>query len=464
MDVVVEPSERDPNRRGILGAFAIASTLCVGLFGLDHWLLRIPVLTSLAGQPALSPLYAFLQPSWSPAGLLFGACVAIFVWQLPRLLDPNATPGRSFALLLGVSSLAFPLLLFVVRQPPFALGQLLSFYPGEEIYSDALRITDLGVFYRGYVDLIPNLSLHGQHFPPGHATWMSVVLQLPGEDLLVVGVFTLVVFALGMLAFHRAACVIVGEARARQASVLCLASPSILDFACTSTDAVFFGAAGLSLWLSLAACRPGATGVRLSLAAAAGAALFTSTMLSYSALPLGLVILLYAITRVAQGDGRAAISLGVMGATFVASCLLLFGLSGFDLFEHFIAARAQNVGLMTMVIGRSPAELTFLLAYGNAAAFVLGSGIAIWSALLFQGPTGRVWGEPFPLAVILTFAVLVFGGFHQMETERIWLYTVPWLAVLCVYRRNLLPKHLRALAVAGWTQAYLMETLLFTLW
>ncbi len=158
------------------------------------------------------------------------------------------------------------------------------------------------------------------------------------------------------------------------------------------------------------------------------------------------------------------ISLAAMGATFGAACLLLHGLSGFDLVEHFVAARVRNVELMTAVLGQSPAELYLRLAYGNAAAFVIGSGVAIWSALLFQGWIGAAWREPFPLAVSLTFAVLVLGGFHQMETERIWLYAVPWLAVLSVYKRSLSPRHLRFLALAGWTQAYLMESLLFTLW
>ena len=467
MTAEVETLELDPNRRRILGALLIAVALCGGLLGLYHWLPSTPVLSSLAGQPALSPLYAFLRPSFGAVGLLFPGCVAVFVWRLPRLLDADATTGRSFALLLAGAAAALPLLLFVVRQPPTELGQLLSFYPGEEIYYDALRITDLADFYRRYVESIPTLSLHGQHFPPGHATWMAAVLRLPGRDLLVVAGATLVVFVLGMLAFHRAFRVLLGEARARQASLLCLAAPSLLDFACTSTDAVFFGSAGLSLWLGLSAFQPGASrgfGVRLVYAAGAGVALFASTLLSYSALPLGLAILLYGVTRITRGDRRAVISLGAMGATFGAACLLLHGLSGFDHVEHFVAARVRNVEFMTVVLGQSPAELYLRLAYGNAAAFVIGSGVAIWSALLFQGWIGAAWREPFPLAVSLTFAVLVLGGFHQMETERIWLYAVPWLAGLSVYQRSLSSRHLRLLAVAGWTQAYLMETLLFTLW
>ena len=68
------------------------------------------------------------------------------------------------------------------------MGALLRFYPGEEIYYDAGQIRGLLPFYTSYVESMPGLSLHGQHFPPGHATWMYGLRLLAGDSVLAVGI------------------------------------------------------------------------------------------------------------------------------------------------------------------------------------------------------------------------------------------------------------------------------------
>ena len=86
------------------------------------------------------------------------------------------------------------------------------------------------------------------------------------------------------------------------------------------------------------------------------------------------------------------------------------------------------------------------------------------AALFVRVRAGSFSFDPFRLAVLCTLAILAFGNLHQMETERIWIYAVPWLAALALDRETLVSAALPWLLVVGWLQAYLMEIFLFTLW
>ena len=56
------------------------------------------------------------------------------------------------------------------------------------------------------------------------------------------------------------------------------------------------------------------------------------------------------------------------------------------------------------------------------------------------------------------------GGLYFLETERIWIFALPWLAAIAVSAGPLEARSLRVLLGAGLAQALLQETLLFTLW
>jgi hypothetical protein len=377
------------------------------------------------------------------------------------LLDPGTIPRARFVVVLGAASLLLPFALYAVRDAPGELGTLLTFYPGEEVLYDARRIARLGDFYRRYTELLPRLSLHGQHFPPGHATWLYAVGTIFGDSVRAVGVAVLVLFAGGMIAVYGALACRLDEKRARQGVLLCLASPAMIDFACTSMDAVFFAGAALSLWLFLLAFREKRSP---AWAAAAGSALFVSILLSYSALPLGLFLLLVGLSRVRPGQWGAFVTLGIMGLCLLLLSLLLGWITEFHLLDHFTVARAYNEKLMTSVIGRHPGQLYSLIAYGNAAAFAIGCGIGLLGALALQWSEGRFPGRPLGVSVTVVLCILVFGNIHQMETERIWLYAIPWIAWLALDGGRLPTPALRMLLAAGLAQAWLMEVFLFTLW
>ena len=496
-----------------------------GLWALDLAVLHGTVLTAYQrgdrpDLPALSPLYAFWLPAMRPTAALFVIAAISLVLLAPRLIDPARMRRGVFTLLLVVAALALPFALFLVRESPGDLGKNFLIYRGEEYYEDALRIRDLGGFLRGYVALNPKLSSHGRTHPPGNAVYLYLAGQVLGstsfgEDAAKVqvrpdgslaapspvgaGLAVLLAFAVGAFFAYRALATALGERGGRAAALLLLASPAVLDFACTSMDAVFFAVAAVALWAAFKAfAADGAAAWGLG----AGAALFAAMLFSFSAFPLGLFLLFYGLARGAAGavkgtlaatgggeraanDDRtdrtnrtgilnvsygarfAAVRLGAVLFAFVACAVLFALLTGFDFWDCFVVAHSQHVTQMTRFIGRPPAQLYAYLTFGNAVAFLIGAGVALTALVglrLVRAARAR-WIDSLTFAAGVAFLVMCAGGIYTMEVERIFLFAIPWLAGAALAGGALpTPGALRLLLGLGLAQAFVMEALLFTLW
>jgi hypothetical protein len=195
-----------------------------------------------------------------------------------------------------------------------------------------------------------------------------------------------------------------------------------------------------------------------------GLALFAAAMASFSALPVGLAIALYGFASWRRLGARVLGQLAVISACFLAAGAALAALTGFSLWECFETARFQNVAFMTRVIGRDPSELYGRIAFGNLVAFALGAGVGLVAAVARALPAAVRKADPWTLAALGALAVMVLGGFYTLETERIWLFAVPWIALLAVSQRSFGCGELRLLLAAGWAQGLAMELVLFTLW
>jgi hypothetical protein len=105
------------------------------------------------------------------------------------------------------------------------------------------------------------------------------------------GIAILAAFAVAALVVLAALREIASERAARQGALLLVCAPTVLDHACSAMDAVFLLAAACAWWVALRAFRPGAS---VAVAAALGAVLYGATIMSFSALPVGLAIGLFA--------------------------------------------------------------------------------------------------------------------------------------------------------------------------
>lgn len=461
-----------------LAAWALpaAAVLLAALWALDRWVFHLDVLTTYQGARPASPLYAWWKPLVRPELALFAAAAGLLVLLAPRLADPERTGRGPFRLFLFSAATLLPLALFLVRQDPGELGASFAVYRNEEFIDDARKIplmrdasgaSGVAVFLRHYVEAMPRLSLHGQHFPPGHALWLHAVGTLFGPSLLGAGLSVLAAFATGMLLAHAALARLLGEAAARQGAVLLLAAPALLDFACTAMDAVLFLWAMLAWALALRALRERASPLSALLA---GLAFAAAACASFAALPLGLVVALHALFlgwRRAHAWSFLARQLALVAGGFAAALALVWLLTGFAWWDCLLHARESGLALMTRILKGPPGARWLAISYGNLAGFALGSGLALACVLLARARAGRsatAAASAWTGAALLTLAVMIGGGLFYMETERIWLFAIPWIAALGLAPGALRAAGLRLALAAGLAQALVLETLFLTLW
>jgi hypothetical protein len=451
--------------RALLAAAIVLAMLWI----LELGVLRSGLLTSFRDQPPIAPLYAFWMPRLRPEALAFVLLAAALVALAPRLADAGRTPRAGFAAALLLLSALLPLTLFAVREPLSELGTNFAIYRNEEFFDDARRVASFedaagrgaGAFLRQYVEAMPRLSLHGQHFPPGHALWLHAVGELAGPSLFAAGASVLAAFALALGAAWRALATLHGEGAARVGALLCLAAPSLLDFACTSMDAVFLLWASLAWWGALRAFRPDG---RAGHALLAGALLLVATCFSFAALPVGLAVLLHALWSGRAEPRTAAVRLALVGASYAGCAVALRAGTGFALWECLVEGRAHGLALMHEIVRGSPASRWALFSYGNLAAFAIGSGVALVAAAGLRLARGGLAADRWTPPALATLAILCAGGLFYLETERIWIFAMPWLAAIGASGMRPAAASLRLLLGAGLAQALVLEALLFTLW
>jgi hypothetical protein len=189
---------------------------------------------------------------------------------------------------------------------------------------------------------------------------------------------------------------------------------------------------------------------------------------SFSAVPLALFIALYgALLWWDRSSLSVPLQLCIAFVSFAAAYTVARYGAGFDLWESFRVAKSQHYQIMGSVLGRSVASAYLPTTFGNIAAFLIGTGLAI-VPLFVRGArnalTPRVSRSLF-VATSATLAVVCAGGLYTMETERILMFAVPWLAVSAVAATATLSDSAVVLLIGvGWTQAFAMEGFLFTLW
>jgi hypothetical protein len=446
-----------------VSAYAIAAcaVACAVLWLTDFFILKTPLLTRYRGAPPLTPLYAFWSPLVRVELVLFCGVAALLVVLAARLCDPGRTSRGVFLGALAGFGLVLPFALFLVRQDERELGTQFLIYASEEFYADARRIIDLGPFWREYVRLMPSLSLHGQHFPPGHATLLHLIQETLGAGTHVAGMAILAIFAIGLLLAYGALRRLATESGARQGALFLLACPSLLDFACTSMDAVFFTLIMLCWRLALRALAEDAQPLH---AAWTGAALALASLFSFSTFPVGMTIAIYAVYSGRKTWRRTLVRLVTIGASYGACIVCVYAFTGFPLWTCIEIAHDRNYELMTRALGRDPYSIYGLMCYGNAVAFLIGSGLAIVPAAVARLRSERLTADDWTIPLLVSLAIMSFGGIYFMETERIWVYAMPWVAALAVSTSEprILPA--RTLIAAGLVQSVAMEILLFTLW
>ena len=371
------------------------------------------------------PLYGKPDDCRWPAALLMFPAAAALGWAVVRGTRRPDSAAAAVALGLG------------------AAGAMFAFGFGDrpertfQVYHDHLFVEDYhllqarGVGLDGYVASMKGLSWFGMHYPPG-----NMLLLGPHPRLGAVALLLLAAAAVPLTYGAARSLGLTGGGAFASAALLATA-PLVLMLATISSAALALPLAAAALWLCGRAIRPGrgglvaAAGLGLLLAAwsffSFGVAVFAGTL----ALALCGGVLVGGVTL-----RRAAVVCALAAAALAAALTALYLAAGYDTLAALREARANHywqIGGFRLVPPRESVQRWLIRSAGNVAAFWVGHLPLTAAAALSLGLLRR--RAPGRLAAVATAATLAmilaagFDGTFVIETERIWLFFLPPLAV-----------------------------------
>lgn len=430
-----------PITRGPVRGAARADALPYVVFGA----LAAFVLASLAADVAgvnlgtrLPPFFPPLEPRIDPLAIIGVPSLLAAAAAARRLIEIRS----SARFLVGAFALAL-LARVVLALAGRGLDGLYAIYGerGGNEYLPALPALRLGwaTFLDRFAEIAPSLPIHPSAHPPG----MLLLLSAAGiEGAVTMAAFTIVVGVAAVPLTYFLARELAGERAGRFAALLMAFSPAALIYGATSADALY-ATAGVAAAAALVSRRHALRAVGAPLA-------IIASFLAYSLL----AVPAWAAVVVARRDGLGA---GVRLALLCAGALVLFyavlyALTGFDPLGALASANeAYRVGIATV-----RPYLYWLI--GSPTAFLVAAGLPItWYATRALGA-----GDDAAIALLAVIATAAVLGFTKSETERIWLFLVPFA---CVAAARFLPER-RLGPVLGLlcAQAIAIELLVDTAW
>jgi methylthioxylose transferase len=391
------------------------------------------------GTPA-QPLTAFLRPALSTWAIAGGAALAAALALALRLRSAAVGPV-GFAVASFVLTLVTRLALNVFRGGPASLDTVFVVGrkgEGRTEFLPALRFLEGGVghFLSHFPQVSPDLPIQAQGHPPGLLLTMHYLGIDSASGL---AALTIVLGALATPLLYLLARELVPEAEARVAALLFVFVPTSLLYGATSADALF-ATLGVLAAVGLVARR---TRDQLLGALALALALF----FSYALLAVGAWS---AVVRLRREGVGSAVRMAALAAVVLAGVYLVLDLAtGFDLIA---AIRATDDRYREGIARLRPYVFWF---FGSPAAFVLMLGPIAWFAA-----RSLARREATALALATVIAISVVAGYTKAETERIWLFLVPFACLAAA--RSLPRRWLTPVLVGATAQAVLVEIFLAT--
>jgi methylthioxylose transferase len=412
---------------------ATAATIAVGLVAKAagvNW--------GAAGQP----LFVVFDPVLSGWEVLALAALAASLLAALRLRRAEVGPA-GLGLSLFALTLFTRLALNLARSGPhgwYEVFEVRATGEGRHEYLPALSELGDGVgsFLDRFDALVPTLPVHPAGHPPGlvltlHALGIDSAQGAAALVILAGALATPVLYALARNLFD--------EATARTAALLFVFVPTSLLYGATSADALFATFAVLAAAALLSR--------RRALVGAGAAILAVASFYSYALLAAGAWAVLVRWRREGIGDAlRVAV---LCAAAVLAFYLALNAATGFDVIA---AIKATNLRYQEGIANVRP--YVFYL-FGSPAAFVFMLGPVAWFAA-----RSLAVGEATAVALAAVIVVAVVGGYTKAETERIWLFLVPFACLAAA--RGLRGTSLAPVLVALAAQAFAIQILIDTRW
>lgn len=334
------------------------------------------------------------------------------------------------------------------------------------------RIESPSAFLRDYPRLMPELPLHCRSHPPGGPLFLWLVAQLFGSGPRAASMATILTASLAAPAVYLLAAELLSEAAARLAAALFLLAPNVVCYTATCLDAVFMVPLVWSCYFLYVGRRtsPLASGI------AGGVAASLAALMTFSAsfVALWSIVHLAATAMFDRAQWRnAAITFVVAAATAALFYGLLHAVSGY---EPLAVLRQAFAGQAEAMSGRghSSWRQSAHFAVANLAAFLFCAGVPIawlWSRQTMREcrPGTSSAARCLLLSFGLTLFLIDLAPLYTLETERIWIFLLGFLAIGAAARlaqtEKLGASPLVAAALAFTAaQTVVMETLLDWRW
>jgi hypothetical protein len=374
------------------------------------WYLKFVVGGYWFGAP-LAPLYLYPDPEASAAAPAVVAFMAVAAWLGGRLGAASLRPA-AFALPALVLAAAARLALALVRDGTSGWLATLGRGDGENEYLPALAALSLGraAFLDRFAEVGGTLPTHPSAHPPGLLLAIDALgIGSPGA----MATFEIVGGLLAVPLVYGLARRLLPETRARAATLLFAFCPAVMTYGVTSSDALYVTAGTLAALLLVA---------RPAVARTAGAAtLALASFLSYALLAVGAWATV--VVGVRSGLARAVALAGACGLALVAFYFALWALTGFDVLG---ALRSAD---LVYRIGPYFVRPYWYWVLGSPVAWLVGIGLP----LTWYAARGLGAGHPAAVGLAVIVAVASVGGYTMSETERIWMFMVPFAGIAAAH-------------------------------
>jgi methylthioxylose transferase len=398
-----------------------------------------------AGVELGTPLPPFIQ-AWSPhvdAALAVAlVAIAIGIGAAPALLRRPLHPA-AFAAVVGALCLALVLSLAASHHGIAGWYEVFDFHRSFEAkneYLPALPALGYGVrfFLDRFAELVPALPVHAAGHPPGLLLTIRAlgITTAPQLAALCIAATAMLAPLTYVVARRR-----LPEPRARAAALLVAFSPVAAVIGVSSADAIY---AALGMVAAIGLLGAGRQRV------AGAAALAVASFFSWALIAVGGIAVLAEL----RGSGlrRAAILAAFCAAALVAFYAALYAATGFDPIGAIRAThRVYDAGIASL------RPYPFWL-FGSPVAF----GVAIGLPVALYALRALAAAEPLALAVAAIVLAASVLGLTKAETERIWLFLMPFAALAAA---TTVPLHrLRVVLGALAAQALATELLFVSAW
>ncbi|HVX10845.1 MAG TPA: glycosyltransferase family 39 protein [Pirellulales bacterium] len=427
------------------------------------------------------PLYIYWRPRLKTGVLIASAVLATFVWWLRWSLAEQGSSSRlpfadryRFVVVLWLAHIAVAVSVALIDGGPATLWQPFDVHRRSDYIGAVERITSPRSFLRDYPGLMPELPLHCRHHPPGGPLLLWLVAQIAGPGPLAASLATIVLAGLATPAVYLLARDVLDEAPARLAAALFLLAPNVVCYSATCLDAVFM----VPLVWTFYFLWHGRANRPLLWGFAGGLTAFTAAMMTFSTSFVALwAIVVLGFTALGDRNRLKNTSLTLLAA--MVAVVLAYGLlSAWSGYEPLAVLRQAFAGQDEVMKGRRGHHSLLQSAHfvvTNLVAFLFCSGLPL--AWLWVGQMRREFRRTTAsharwllLSFGLTLLLVDLAPLYTLETERIWIFLVGFLALgsAACLASDPTPLHASPLVLAALLlevfQTILMEVLFEWVW